>query len=86
MLRPVVLQIKRGRRVHDEAALPQPPVRVDALDVKATVAHWMAAGMEPDDCMEALGFRVGRATWDTVIEAATMRAEQLYISGDRRVA
>lgn len=86
MLRPAVIQMKRSRPVHDEAAIPQQRVSVDAVDVKATVAHWMTEGMEPEDCMQALGFRVGKATWDAVIEAATMRAEQLYISGDRRVA
>lgn len=86
MLRPIALQRHMARRPYDEAAIPQPPVRIDALDVRATVAHWMIEGLEPEECMESLGFRVGKATWDAVIEAATMRAEQLYISGDRRAA
>jgi len=98
MLRPAVLQIQRmvegktpsrrrpAARPYDEASIPQRRASIDHLDIRATVACWIAEGLEPAECMEAMGFRVREATWCGVIAATTMRAEQMYISGDVRAA
>jgi len=55
------------------------PPRCDSLDTRSTVALWMLEGLEPWQCMQAMGYagREATDTWDSVLFAARMKAEEM---------